>query len=322
MNLRTAVLLLCAWAGGVGSLPAQTLEGRVVHGVDSSAVAGARVELHRVTATSGSVVDSTLSARDGSFSFDIAEASGAGELWLAAARAQGILYFGPARHAGQGGAEPYEVVVFDSLTVRATPEDLRVGIRHLVVTRGQVGGFDIVEVVDVLGPRDRTLVPVPDTIPVWSTSLPASARDPRALEGGAPPEAVAFSSGRVELRSMISPVGVRLTYVYSTPDTEVELVIEHPTDRLEVVVAGMTAEVSGATPAGISTMGGQTVQRYEARAVTAGTRIRVAVADAPGVGGRALLWALVGAALLLAAGVLWWTGSRDEARLRTPPAVP
>lgn len=323
MTRRSTLLLaLVAVVGGIGSLEAQTLDGRVVHGVDSSAVAGVRVELHRVTATSGSVTDSTLSARDGSFSFTLPEASDSGELWLAAARAQGIVYFGPPRHAGQSTEEPYEVLVFDSLTVHSPPEDLRVGIRHLVVTLGQAGGFDVAEVIDVLGPPDRTLVPVPDTLAIWTTSLPASAAGPRALEGGVATDAVAFGTGNVQLRSMISPVGARVTYVYSTPRTEIEILIEHPTDRLEVVVAGVDAEVSGATPAGSSVMGGETVRRYEAEAVAPGSRIRVAVAEVRGAGSSALIWAVVGAGLLLAAAILWWTGNRGDRRLRAPPAAP
>ncbi len=320
MIRRSAALLLLATGfAGVEPVDAQTLAGRVVHGSDASTVAGARVELHRVTATEGSVIDSTLSARDGSFSFQLPEASGGGDLWLAAARVQGVLYFGPARHAGQGADEPYEITVYDSLTVQAPPGDLRVGMRHLVITRGQFGGFDVAEVIDVLGPEDRTLVPVADSLPIWTTSLPASAVGPRVLEGGVPTQAVAFAAGRVELRSMLSPIGARLTYVYTTRATELELDIEHPTDRLEVVIAGMDAEVTGATPAGTSTMGSEMVSRYEATAVAAGTRIRVAVAGVPRVGGRALVWVAVGAALLLAAAALWWTGNGERRRLRVPP---
>jgi len=319
---RTALLLLLtAGIAGVESVDAQTLAGRVVHGSDSSTVAGARVELHRVTASSGSVVDSTLSARDGSFSFRLPETSG-GDLWLAAARVQGVLYFGAAQHAGQGADGPYEIRVYDALTVSALPDDLRVGMRHLVVTRGQFGGFDVAEVIDILGPADRTLVPVPDSLAIWTTALPASAVAPRVLEGGVPIQAVAFAAGRVELRSMLSPVGARLTYVYAMRETELELAIEHPTDRLEVVIAGMDAEVTGATPAGTSAMGTETVSRYEATGVAPGTRIRVVVAAPPRVGGSALVWAAIGAALLLAAGALWWTGSRGQPRLRTsPPAA-
>jgi hypothetical protein len=316
---KAAVLLLLAGGlAGVESAEAQTLAGRVVHGSDASTVAGARVELHRVTATSGSVIDSTLSAPDGSFSFQLPEASG-GDLWLAAARVQGVLYFGPARHAGQGADEPYEITVYDSLTVSAPPGDLRVGMRHLVITRGQLGGFDVAEVIDILGPADRTLVPVPDSLPIWTTSLPKAAVGPRVLEGGVPVQAVAFAAGRVELRSMLSPVGARLTYVYSVRETELELDIEHPTDRLDVVIAGMDAEVTGATPAGTSSMGAETVRRYEATAVAPGTRIRVTVAGVPRVGGRVLVWAAIGTALLLAAAALWWTGNREQRRLRVPP---
>jgi len=318
---RSAFLVLLGLASDAGLLPAQSLEGRVVYGVDSSAVAGVRVELHRVTATAGAVVDSTFSLADGSFQFGLEDGTGSDALWLAAARHGGILYFGPARHAGQtlDGGE-YEVLVYDSVTVTTPPSDLRVGIRHLVVTAGSSGGFDIAEVFDVLGSAELTLVPVPDTLAIWSTSYPASAVAPRAIEGGVEPEAVTFESGQVVLRSMISPLGARVTFVYTTRSPELEIRIDHPTDRVEVVVAGLDVEVTGASPAASSVTGGQTVLRFTAEDLLPGATVRVAIAERPGPGRQALVWAVIGVGLLLAAGILWMTGHRASDRLRPPPA--
>lgn len=313
-------MLVFAQASNVGLLPAQSLEGRIVHGVDSSAVEGVKVELHRVTATAGSVVDSTVSLADGSFTFRLAEEPASDALWLAAARHAGILYFGPARHAGQIGDEAYEVLVYDSVTVTTPPSDLRVGIRHLVVTAGASGGFEVAEVIDVLGSAHLTLVPVPDTLAIWSSAMPESAVAPRAIEGGVAPEALTFEPGRVELRSMISPLGARVTFVYTTRLPELEIRIDHPTDRLEVVVAGLNLEVTGATLAESSITRGQPVYRYTADELLPGATVRLVVAGRkPGAGSIAMVWALIGVGLLLAAGILWMTGDRGSRRLRPPP---
>lgn len=312
---------MAALLGDAGSLPAQTLEGRVVHAADSSGVASVPVQLHRVTATSGAVVDSTISSPDGSFEFRLAEDSGTGALWLAAARHEGMLYFGPARHSGQTVDGPYEVLVYDSVTVTTQPPDLRVGIRHLVVTAGPSGGFDVAEVIDVLGPSDRTLVPVPDTVTMWSSSLPASAVAPRAIEGGVPPEVVTFESGRVQLRSMISPLGARITFAYTTRRPELEIRIEHPTDRLEVVVAGLNVEVTGAEPGETSLTGDPSIRRYQARNLSSGATVRIAVVEPPDSGRLVWAWALIGMALLVAATILWVTGDRAGRRLRPPTAA-
>ena len=319
--LGSGVLLVAALCMEARSLPAQTLEGRVVLGADSSGVEGVPVQLHRVTATSGAVVDSTVSSADGSFEFRLAEDSGPGALWLAAARHEGIQYFGSALHAGQPVGGPYEILVYDSITVTTPPPDLRVGIRHLVITSDPSGGFDVAEVVDVLGPSDRTLVPVPDTLTMWSSSLPASAVGPRVIEGGVPPEAVTFESGRVLLRSMISPMGARITFVYTTRQPELEIRIEHPTDRLEVVIAGLNVEVSGAELGESSLPGDPSIRRYQARNLSPGATVMVEVAGPPESGRSAWIWALIGVALLLAAAILWVTGDRVGGRLRPPTAA-
>jgi hypothetical protein len=276
--------------------------------------------LHRITASAGAVVDSTISLADGSFQFRLDEETSSDALWLAAARHGGILYFGPARHVGQTLDGEYEVLVYDSITVTTPPTDLRVGIRHLVITAGSAGGFEVAEVFDVLGSADLTLVPVPDTLAVWSTSLPATAVAPRAIEGGVAPEAVTFESGQVVLRSMISPLGARVTLVYSTRSPELEIRIDHPTDRVEVVVAGLDVEVTGASPAAPSVRGGQTVFRFTAEDLLPGATVRVSGAERPGPGRQALIFALIGVGLLLAAGILWMSGNRAADRLRPPPA--
>jgi len=319
----TCVALVSAFvlATGVTSLPAQSLEGRVVHGVDSSGVAGVMVELHRVTATAGSVVDTSVSSPDGSFSFGIDQAGSSDALWMAAARRGGILYFGPARHAGQSAGEAYEILVYDSMSVTAPPADLRVGIRHLVVTAGPTGGFEVAEVFDVLGSAHRTLVPVPDTLAIWSSSLPASAISPRAIEGGVPPDAVSFESGEIVLRSTISPLGARVTFVYATRSPELEIRIDHPTDRLEVVIAGLDVEVTGASPGPSTLSGGQTALRYTSENLLPGATVRVSVPNPPGAGPQALIWALIGMALILAAGIVWATEDHKSNRLRSRPTL-
>ena len=248
---RILLLVLPAFLLG-GALPAgaQTLDGLVVLGSGGAPVSGASVELHRVTSVSGEVVDSTVSQADGSFSFDLPEDSDPVALWLAAARHNGVLYFGPATHAGQVSEDPYTVVLYESTIVDSPPGDLRVAVRHLVVTPGVSGGYDVAEVLDIVGPKDVTLVPASDTMAIWSTSLPGSARSPRAIEGGVPTEAISFADDAVHLNTMLSPSGARVTFVYTTARPDLEIRIDHPTDRLEIVVSDPAAEVIGANPAG------------------------------------------------------------------------
>lgn len=292
------------------------LTGRVVHRVGAGeemdggeGVADVQVELHRVTAGGGEVVDSTVSGPDGGFRFRLEADDEARPLYLAAVRYQGVRYFGPALHSGMSAEEPYEVAVYDTTTVTAPPADLRVGVRHVVVTPGPEGGLDVAEVVDVIGPDDRTIVAASDTLSLWSTALPEGARNPQVIEGGAPAEVIRFVGGRVELGSMVTPVGVRLSYTYGLDGDELEVPIEHPTDRVEVVVAGAEAEVSGASHAETTTRAGRLIHRYEGTSLKPGETIGIRLVDeGHGVDRWALIWAAIGLALLGGAVALALTG--------------
>lgn len=313
--LPLLAVLLFATAPAVAQDAPREFTGRVVHGAgggeDTDGMAGVQVELHRVSAGGGGVVDSTVSGPDGSFRFRLEADDEARPLYLAAVRYLGVRYFGSALHAGMSADEPYEVAVYDTAMVTAPPSDLRVGVRHVVVTPGLEGGLDVAEVVDVIGPEDRTIVSASDTLSLWSTALPEGARNPQVIEGGAPAEVVRFVGGRVELGSMVTPVGVRLSYTYGLDGDELELPIEHPTDRVEVVVAGAEAEVSGASHAETTTRAGRLIHRYEGTSLQPGGTISIRLVDeGRGVDRWALIWAAIGLALLGGAAALALTGRR------------
>ncbi|HSM08152.1 MAG TPA: hypothetical protein VLA33_03960 [Gemmatimonadota bacterium] len=309
-----------------GGAPA-SLSGRVVRGgsedardeidqnaeperVERAGVPSMTVELHRVTAEGGSIIDSTVTGPDGSFRFSLSDDEER-PLFLVAARHLGVRYFGPALHAGLEPEGPYEVVVYDTSAVASAPADLRVAVRHVVVTRGPAGGLDVAEVIDVIGPTDRTLVAASDTLALWSTALPDEAAQVEELEGQLPTGAVEFLEGRARLRSMVPPAGVRLSYTYRVPGETLELLIEHPTARVDLVVAGADAEVRGAAHAETSTRAGRLLHRYEGVSLEPGETLEVRLIT-PGTGGAGdrwvWIWLAIGAGLLAAAGALWWTG--------------
>lgn len=298
---------------GVSESAPSALAGRVVHGVEGAGIGGAHVELHRVTSGGGAIVDSATAGEDGSFRFRLSDDESR-PIFIVAARHQGVRYFGPALHAGLSSDGPYEVPVYDTMLVSTPPGNLRVGVRHIVVTPGPGGGLDVAEVFDIVGADDRTLVPAGDTVALWSTALPEGATEPTALEGGVPSDAVEFADGRVQLRSMIAPAGVRLSYTYGVPDDRIELPIEHPVDRVELVVASAEAEVEGATHAETTTRDGRVIHRYEGASLEPGETLGVRLVARGGAGGGGVsdrwvwIWAAIGGGLLAAAGALWWTG--------------
>jgi len=73
---------------------AQDLHGRVTL-ADSLPAGGVRVELHSVSETAASIVDSSIAASDGRFEFLLPESEEPGAVFLVGARYGGVLYWGP-----------------------------------------------------------------------------------------------------------------------------------------------------------------------------------------------------------------------------------
>lgn len=298
-SVATALLTVIAVFSAPGTARAQSLEGRVVHGVTGAAVPGAEVELHRVTADGGNVADSARSAGDGSFRFRLAPVEGA--VWLAAARYRGVLYFGPALHATTVDSDSYEVAVFDTTTAWAPPAGVRVAIRQVVVAPAAGGGLDIAEVFDLAGPPDRTLVPGADTVALWRATLPGGANGVEAIEGGVPAAAVRLGAGVVDFRSVLSPLGARVAYTYRVDGDELDLPIEHPTDRVDLVIVDLDVEVRGAVHAETAERGSRIHHRYEGLDLSPGDDLRIRRVTPGGFDIWVLAWAAVGVLLLVAA---------------------
>jgi len=281
-----------------------TLEGRVVAGLDSVPIGPVQVELHRVGQEGGVVLDSTLSAADGRFRFGIDTAGAGSSLFLAAVRRDGVVYFGPALHAGLELEGPYRVVVFDTTAATGPVGGARVTLRHIVVSPIGPEAVEIAEVVDVLGVPDRTWVPGPDSVAVFRARLPAGARSFERLEGGLPGRALRLAEGALEVRAALAPSGFRAAVAYLADGPELTIPIEYPTERLDVIVVGAEATpLDGLVPADDIAMGGGAgARRFAASDLAPGDRVRLEIVVAGAPGNRAVLW--LGIALALLAGAV------------------
>jgi hypothetical protein len=304
--LRRAALLVLTLAPLATPIRAGAqvaLEGRVVAGLDSVPVGPVQVELHRVDQEGGAVLDSVLSTADGRFRFSIDTAGAGPSLFLAAVRRQGVVYFGPPLHAGMQPEGPYRVVVFDTTTATGPVGGARVTLRHVVVSPVGPDGVEIAEIFDVTGTPDRTWVPGPDSVAVFRAPLPAGARGLERLEGGLPGRALRLDGGALEVRASLAPSGFRAAVAYLADGPDVVIPIEHPTDRLDVILVGAeAARLEGLAPADDPTMGaGSGARRYAASDLGPGDRVRVEIAVPGTPRDRALLWLGIALALLAAA---------------------
>jgi hypothetical protein len=299
---RTAFLALVLLLAVPTGVRAQELDG-VVMRRDSTVVPGVMVELHRVTETSGALHDSTRADDDGRFSFSLTDAEG-GALFVAGARHEGVLYWGPPVHATvQPELEDYPVFVFDTAAVDSPVSDLRLAIRHVVLTP-TASAIQVEEIIDIGGQPDRTLVPASDSAIVWSGALATGARGVVVVSGGVPEEDVLVFEKAVGFRGALPPTGIRLAVQYFVPSLDYEFTAEQPTDRLEVLAMpgpGTVFRVSGLTEAPTGGTMPVPVRRFTASDLQAGDVVTVGVSFEEPSRGRAWIWLLVALALGTAA---------------------
>lgn len=172
-HLLAALLLALAFAFPAAAQDA--VSGRVVKG--GQGVAGAAVELHRVSADTSGLVGRTVSGPGGTFRFTLPPRGDTTKfsVLFAAAMVDGVRYLGPALHPDQPGAG-YEVQVYDTTSARGAVDSLRVTRRDVIAVAGVRGGWDIAEAVRVENPGKRTVVGRGGT-PVFGVRLPAGAQE-------------------------------------------------------------------------------------------------------------------------------------------------
>lgn len=288
-----------------GTLRAQTVNGEVISGRDSSAVPGVTVLMHRITADAGEVVDSTATDASGRFSFSMSESDDPSALFAAAALNDGVNYFGPAMHAGMELPDAYTIVVHDTETIDGTLTDSRIMLRHVVVSPTAHGLVQITEVIDVAGESGRALATASVVDPIWAIDLPAGIESWTPVAGGLPAEAVSLVGNRVEVRAKLPPTGMRVAFAYFRDGPEVEIPIAHPTDRLEVILVGAEEEkLVGLNPGSSADLPpASNAKRFVATALEPGAEVGLTLESESAPKGAVLIWVIVGLLLLVAAAV-------------------
>lgn len=283
-----------------------TLRGVVVSGSDSVPVPRQTVVLHRIGPDTGVAVDSARTDDDGRFVIPFRRTEG--EVVLATARHQGVLYFGRALH-GTGEPGEYRIRVYPT---RAAGSDRALSVaRRTVVVSRDGDRLRFMDAIDVSGDPDATLVGPAgsDGDPWWRLSLPAGARDVRVLPGGVAEEAVEIGAGEVRLDAPVPATGQRVLLGYAAPAGEgLSLAAGRPVGRMEVLVRGdgRGVRVEGLGVGRSTRVEGGSVRRFSARGLTGADTVRIAPgpgAERTASGGVPIgVWIAAGLGLLLALG--------------------
>lgn len=156
------------------------LAGQVFLG--DSVMSSGSVILHRLTSAAQGEIDSMGLAPDGTFLFALPSVpdEGAGEVYFASVRHDGVMYFGKPISRAVDLDSLYEIHAYDTLVVAGdSPAALE---SRSLFFEPSGSEWAVTDVFQLRNDHDRTLVPAEGSW-VWSYPLPAGARDVAPVEG-------------------------------------------------------------------------------------------------------------------------------------------
>lgn len=222
------------------------LEGQVSRG--GEAFPGAEVVLHRVSISTAGEIDTVRADPQGLFRFELPSVprdDQEGDIYFAAVRHQGILYFGRAINQAILLDSLYSIETYDTLTAPVGGAPLTVQVRYVIAEQGPTG-WQITDLFELSNDGDRTLVAAPDGGITWRHPLPANARDATVGGGDVSPDAANVIDGHLELTGPIPPGQRQFVLRYevdaldgmaiplSAGTATVEFLVREPAPLLEV----------------------------------------------------------------------------------------
>jgi hypothetical protein len=248
-------------------------------------VPGVYVVLHRVGRDTAGPLDSVRTDAAGRYAFRY-RPSGAGDaLYFASTSVGGIAYFSPPFRDAVVRGDAAEIQVFDTTTA-AVP--LTVRGRHLIVGAPDgEGARNVIEVWELSNDTSVTAVPpAGDVRGVWSTALPAGARDV-ALRPNSdiPPDRFRAREGRAVLLAPFAPGVRQVAYSYRLADGAfpLRLPVERKASVLEILVEEPQGLATGPSlvQADAVTLEGRTFRRFLAQDVAPGAPVEVSIPAPP-----------------------------------------
>lgn len=209
---------------------------------DSLPLPAAWVVLHQVTMEGGGPLDSVRSGRDGTFRLRRA-APDTTALYMASTTYLGLTYFSRVVTGRDSTVALDPLVVFD--TSSAGPA-ITVAQRHIVVRTGEVSGTrTVLELVALANDGHRARIAGEPARPTWVGRLPAGASNVELGQGDISSQAVQVVGDSLVVTAAVPPGVKQLVFTYTVPaGEELRLPIDHPAERLLVLIEDTTATVT------------------------------------------------------------------------------
>ncbi|TVR65129.1 MAG: hypothetical protein EA422_04890 [Gemmatimonadales bacterium] len=318
LGLLLLLLLPLVPAGGLspfpGSVAAQEpvpeLRGRLY--VDSIPADSGTVILHRVNPEEAGPVDSVRVASGGEFTFPIlmVPAPGTGEILFVSSRREGIVYFGDPISEAAHLDSLYVVRTFDT---REAPEGglpFTVALRGLFVDQGPMG-WRVTDLIQIRNDSSVTWVSGEETdYPVWQYPVPPEARGLRVGRSDLAPEAVRFQDGVVQVRSPVPPGEQLYAIQYELDVLNFSIPMPGVTELMEIFVADEAPSLQMPPlmfDQPVELEPGSLYRRWVGEGLT---QLVVRVEPGQDDEGGALVWVVVGLAVVLLGVGVWAVGRR------------
>ena len=261
---------------------AHEVDGVVVRGTPKGPrpIGDVRVVLHRVGSDRAGPLDSALTDPRGRYHFRFTPTGNPDAVYFVSASYDGIAYFSVPLKEPVTRGDDAMITVFDTTS---GPVPLHILGHHIILgSPDPQGEREVVEVYELGNDSSVTRIAGGVDHPVWETTLPPNATDPRVNPGGEiPPNKISFTKGRVRLYAPVSPGARQLSYAYRLPKNALPFPvhIDQPTSVLEVLLEEPRATVAGGGLSEVAptNTAGRSFRRFLAQSVNAPAELTIDV---------------------------------------------
>jgi len=264
------------------------------------------VVLHRVTPEEAGPIDSVSVGAQGQFSFTLPHmpVAGSGEIFFAASRFEGILYFGFQVLEPSHLDEEYAIRTFRTEVAPPGGIAFPIWIREFWIEEAPMG-WQVTDAFIVQNPGPVTYVAGPGGI-VWQYPLPQGVRGFRVLEAGPSPGAVESVEGMLRATNPMSPGESFVMVQYELDSLVVDLPLPGEVGVARVILREPAPEIR---VEGLARLPPQEIEFGVVYQQWAGQELRdqmVRIRPGSGDPSNLVAWLSVTLALLLVASGVWF----------------